>query len=105
MRARVMETLRPASEAFAAECPEADRTAYYERFGTPRQIACDALESTAPDAVFRTVRRSRRIWLIALIAAALIVIGFGVTYAVALHEVHNSAKGYYIESPVYEVLP
>jgi hypothetical protein len=80
MRALVMETLRPACEAFAAECPEADRTAYYERFGTPRQIACDALESTAPDAVFRTVRRSRRIWIIALTAAMLIVIGFWASY-------------------------
>lgn len=80
MRARVMETLRPACEAFSSECPDADRTAYYERFGMPRQIACNALESTAPDAVFRTVRRSRRIWMIALITAALIVIGFGVSF-------------------------
>lgn len=97
MRSRVMETVRPICEAYANEHPEADRTAYYERFGTPERIAKDALENTDADIIYRGLTRARRIWIVALIAAVLIVIGFGITYAYFCREIYASAGSYYGE--------
>lgn len=97
MRSHVLETLKPACEAFEAEHPDADRTEYYERFGTPQMIAKDALENTETDVLYRGLTRSRRIWIIALVAAALMVIGFGICLAIASVDAHRSANGYFEE--------
>ncbi len=95
MRSRVLETLKPACEAFEAEHPDADRTAYYERFGTPQMIAKEALENTETDVLYRGLTRARRIWIIALAAAALIAIGFWICYALYIREVKVSKGGYF----------
>lgn len=100
MRARVMKTLVPACELFAAEQPDADRTEYYERFGTPKQIAKDALENAEPDVLYRGLTRTRKIWIIVLIDAALVVGGFWVAYALCLHDVRDTKSGSSEDAPV-----
>ena len=102
MRMRVTETLVAACEAFEKEQPDADRTAYYERFGTPQQVAKIALENTETDVLYREITRSKRIWKIALIVGILIALGFGITYAWFVREVKSSQGGYFIDIGPHE---
>ena len=105
MRKRVIRTLKPACEIFETEQPNADRSALYERFGTPEQIARNALENTEPDILYRSLTRTRRTWIVSLVVAALIVIGFWLAFTIASCKVCLSSPGYYIESLIYEVSP
>ena len=100
MRSRVMETLKPACEAFEAEHPDADRTAYYERFGTPQMIAKDALENASPSVVYRAATSKRPIIAALFAATALIGIGIAITFAWVRYESAHSSIPVYKTEPV-----
>lgn len=100
MRARMMKTLKPACEAFEAEHPDADRTAYYERFGTPQMIAKDALANASPSSVYRAATTKQAITVALFSAIALIGIGLGITYAWVKHELAHPSVSEYRTEPV-----
>lgn len=103
MRNRVMETLTKACEDFEKEVPDADRTDYYSRFGHPKDVARTALENVDTDVVQRELTKSRRIWRIAILSAAIVLLCIVVLFIAMFIDAHESANGYFQDDGPYEV--
>ena len=97
MRAATANSLRESVCRYADEHPTAALQAYYSRFGTPGQIAEHALENAAPEELYRSLIRTRRVWRLVIGPAVFIIAGFLISLIAIISDNWNEVHGYSVE--------